>query len=217
MKNLIVMFAVGLLAQQHIHAQGTVYLSNLSQISTGSLSVGSDSWLAADFHTGNNVGGYVLNSIQLAMTDSVGNPSGFTAMIYTDANAGGYLPGHSLGTLSGSSDPSASGIYTYTAPSNLTLLPGNDYFIVLTAGTMVANGAYEWGSLMSPNFYNPSGGWKGEPNSFFTSSDGLSWNFISGTYGQYAITATPVPEPSPSFLLLLGSGVFIYVRRAFRH
>jgi hypothetical protein len=70
----------------------TAYLSNLGQSSTGSLAVGSDSWLAASFGTGTNEGGYELNSIQLAMTDASGNPSGFTVMIYTNGESGAIAP-----------------------------------------------------------------------------------------------------------------------------
>jgi hypothetical protein len=45
---------------------------------SGSPSVASDSWLAAEFGTGTDASGYVLNSVQLGMTDASGNPSGFT-------------------------------------------------------------------------------------------------------------------------------------------
>ena len=69
MKNLIIngviVLVFGFLAPQITQAQGTIYLSNLDQPSTGSLAVGSDSWIGVPFLTGNNVGGYVLNSFQL--------------------------------------------------------------------------------------------------------------------------------------------------------
>src|SRR5476649_1775563 len=140
----ILVFEVGLLAPQITQAQGTItYLSNLGQTSAGSLAVGSDSWQAAEFRTGNNVGGYTLNSIQLGMADDSGNPAGFTAMIYTFDLARG-IPGSSLGTLNGSLNPATSGIYTYTPVSNITLSRGDFFYIVLTAGTTVASGAYEW-------------------------------------------------------------------------
>jgi len=38
----------------------------------------------------------------------------------------------------------AGGTFTYTPLSNLTLSPNTPYFIVLTAGITIANGAYEW-------------------------------------------------------------------------
>src|ERR1035438_4209949 len=143
MKKIIIMFLVGLVATKIVEAQGTTYLSNLGDSSTGSSSIGSDSWLAADVSTGNNIGGYTFNSIQLALTDASDNPSGFTVMVYGQDNSvhGSILPGSSLGTLTGSLSPVTGGIYTYTTASSLTLLPRTDYFIVLTAGTAIANGA----------------------------------------------------------------------------
>ena len=215
MKKLIIMFVVALLAPQIIQAQGiTTYLSNLGQPSTGNLAVGSDSWYAALFFTGGNASGYVLNSVQLAMTDDSGNPSGFTVMLYSSTLGTGAFPGSSLGTLDGSANPSTSSIYTYTS-SGLTLAPSTPYFIVLTAGTTVANGSYEW-SLAGIDSYNPSGHWgviQGVSSGVFDSNDGSFWHSISRAYPQFAINATPIPEPSPSWLLLLGSGVLIYVRR----
>ena len=50
----IIVFMVGLLTPQITRAQGIVYVSNLSQTSTGSDSVGSDSWLAVRFETKRN-------------------------------------------------------------------------------------------------------------------------------------------------------------------
>jgi hypothetical protein len=214
----IILLAVALLTPLLTQAQGTIYLSNLEQASTGSVTIGSDSWLAALFLTGNNAAGYALNSVQLALTDATGNPSGFTAMIYSAIIGDGINPGSSLGTLDGSLNPATVNIYTYTDDSNIILSPSTHYFIVLTAGTTIANGAYEW-SLAGTDSYNPSGHWRviqGVSSDVFQSSDGLSWNSLSATYPQFAITATPVPEPSPSLLLLLGSGIFVYTRRTLR-
>jgi hypothetical protein len=133
MKKLIIMFVVGVMIQQIMQAQGTVYVSNLGQTSTGSEAIGSNFWMAALFYTGGNANGYSLDSIQLAMTDISGNPSDFTAMIYNEANnPAAILPGSSLGTLSGSDNPSTAGIYTYTPAASLILSPGTPYFIVLT-------------------------------------------------------------------------------------
>jgi hypothetical protein len=131
-------------------------------------------------------------------------------------------PGSSLETLNGSANPSTGGIYTYTDSSNLILSPQTTYFIVLTSGTAVANGAYDWsyGSEGPNSLYNPSGGWVAPPfditDDNYQSSNGSNWSHVNfGEFAQFAITATPIPEPSSSLLLLLGSGVFIYVRRAF--
>ena len=142
------------------------------------------------------------------MLDATGTPGDFTVMIYTEFS-GSFFPHTSLGTLTGSLSPTTTGVYAYTAPVNLTLFSSTDYLIVMTSGTAVTDGAYEW-NLATANSYNPSFGWRnGGP--FFTSGNGSAWSFASGIYPQYGITATPVPEPSPSLLLLLGSGIFMYV------
>jgi hypothetical protein len=207
---------VALLATTITKAQGATYLSNLGQPSSGSVAVGSDSWLATSFFSGNNIGGYTLDSIQLAMADASGSPSGFTIMLYSEANnPGGAFPGSSLGTLSGSAEPATGGLYTYTDNLNITLSPATYYFIVLTAGTGVAAGAYDW-SLAGTYSYNPGGGWS-SGGDVRTSSNGSLWLANAGNL-QYAINATAVPEPgflslySICILLLYGWVVRLHIR-----
>jgi hypothetical protein len=203
----------GLFIPQITQAQGTTYVSNLSDPSTGSSPVGSDSWFAADFITGTNASGYVLNSVQLAMMDASGSPSGFRVMLYSDVIFGcGDIPGNSLGTLSGSTDPSTANTYTYTDDSDTTLSPNTVYYIVLTAGTAVANGPYEWSVTSTPSPGYSSYHWGGEV-AFLHSSNGSSWNNIDGTYGQFALTATAIPEPGVSGLLGLSGLGFLWHRR----
>jgi hypothetical protein len=201
-----------LLAPQIIQAQGTIYLSNLGQPSASSMAVGSDSWLAAGFETGTNAGGYLIESIQLGMEDALGNPSGFTVMLYKSVAGGPARPGNVAATLDGSLNPVTAGIYTYSAPSNFTLLPNFQYFIVLTAGTVIANGAYEW-SLASENSYNPSDGWNTQGGNWTSSNGSISsWNSTSG-FPQFAINATPIPEPGVLGLFGLGGLCFLWHRR----
>jgi hypothetical protein len=210
----IIASVFGLLAPQIIQAQGTTYLSNLEQSSAGSFAAGSDSWLAVTFETGTNAGGYVINSIQLAMSNASGNPSGFQVMVYAGAGGGG-TPGTLLGTLNGSLDPVTAGIYTYTPAATLTLPIRGLYDIVLTAGTAIGNGAYEW-SGAGMNSYNPSGGWSSliGPAGFWTSSNGslLSWIHNGSAFPQFAIDATAVPEPGVFSLFAL-CGFFLVWRR----
>jgi hypothetical protein len=140
----VIVIAAGLLAAQTAHSQGTVYISTLNQPSAGSAAVGSDSWLAVAFYAGSNPGGYALDSVQLDMTPASGDPSGFTVQLYAGGDyMGGVAPASSLATLTGSSDPVTAGLYNYAA-SGVTLYPSTPYFIVLTAGTPVASGAYAW-------------------------------------------------------------------------
>ena len=194
----------GLFAPQITAAQGTTYLTNLGQASNGSLAVGNDGWLAIPFLTGNNSSGYSLDSVQLAMTDASGNPSDFTVMLDVAFNL--ISPGSSLGTLNGSLNPATGGIYTYTPDSNITLLAGRQYFIVLTAGTAVGTGAYDL-STAGKSSYNRIGNWA-EGNfaggTLSTSIDGQNWNEAEIIFPQFAIYATPVPEPSTEMLLSFG-------------
>ena len=212
----ITVLMVALLCPQIIQAQGTIYLSSLSQTSTGSFSVGGDSWLSAAFETGNNTSGYALNSIQLGMTNASGNPSGFTVMLYSAIQNGEFSPESSLDTLNGSTNPATGGIFTYAPASSLILSSDTVYFIVLTAGTAIASGAYYNWSGASIG-YNPIDGWKA-PVGFtrpdnYQSSDGLHWNVIPYPYPQFAVTATAVPEPSSEILLGLGGLFFLWHRR----
>ena len=216
MKRLIIIFAVNLLSRQIMQAQGTVYISDLGQISAGNNPIGSNSWCAADFLTGPNAGGYTLDSIQLQMANATDNPNNLTAMLYSGVDVLAPRPKSYLVTLDGTANPSTAAVYTYTSGSNFLLSPSTWYFIVLTAGTSVADGAYNW-SYGSPFGYVRSGGWLND-SGIYQSSDGSSWTLAGGSDwdAQFAITATAIPEPSMSWLLLLGSGVFLYVRRAFQ-
>ena len=188
-----------------LQAQGITFLSNLGQTATGNLPIGSDSWLAIPFITGNNTSGYTFNSIQFAMTDATGNPSDFTVSLDT-----GFIdfisPGSTLGTLKGSMNPVAGGIYTFTTASSITLLSGKQYFIVLTAGTAVANGAYDL-NYAGGFSYDQNGNWYAgnvAGGTLSISTDGSSWQQGAFIGPQYAITAAPIPEPSSEMLLGLG-------------
>ena len=79
---------------------------------------------------------------------------------------------------------------------------------------LAANGSYEL-SLADVNAYNPSGGWAitgGSSSGVFYSDNGSHWNSISMAYPQFAINATPVPEPSLSWLLFISGVVWTYLR-----
>ncbi len=210
----IVASMFGLLTPNLMQAQGTMYLSNLEQASIGSLAVGSNSWVAGLFVTGQNPGGYVLNSVELAMANASGNPSGMEVMIYA-AGGGGYSPPVIyVGTLEGSLDPVSAGIYTFTPAAPITLVRGSGYAIVLASETAVADGAYEW-SYGAANSYNPSGGWftlLGSVAGAWTYKDG-SWAINGNAFPQFSIEATAVPEPGVLSLLALGGLHLVWHRR----
>jgi hypothetical protein len=194
--------AVSLLFTQAAEAQGTLYLSSLSETPTGTASAGSNSWLAAGFGTGNNAGGYVLNSIQLGMADASGNPNGFTVTICPGVEDPVDV-GSSIGTLTGSANPATAGTYTYSSISGLSLTPSTAYYIVITAGTAIANGAYNWNESAYPPGVN---NWGGVNNGLLVSGNGGSRWSATPYLGiaQFAIFATPAPEPGLIGLFALG-------------
>jgi glycerol uptake facilitator-like aquaporin len=200
---LIYILAVSLFAPQILQAQETTYLSNLGQLPVSSNPVGSDSWYGADFYTGTNGDGYILDSIQLAMTDATGNPSDFTVMLYSATGVAGIYPGNSLGTLTGSLNPTPASTYTYAPAPSLSLSPSTEYFIVLTAGTAIAEGAYNWNYVGTYN-YTQNGSWNTDADIFYSNNGGSTWNALASSgFGdaQFAITATAIPEPGVMWLL----------------
>jgi hypothetical protein len=96
MKNLIVgsviAFAAGLLIPQTLWSQGVTYISSLDLPSSSMAAIGSDSSLATAFSTGSNVGGYSLDSVQLAMASGSGDPGGFTVALYSEGGCCGRRP-----------------------------------------------------------------------------------------------------------------------------
>src|ERR1035438_1517707 len=205
-----VMILICGLTPQILQAQGTTYLSNLGQTATGNLSIGSDSWLAIPFVTGNNASGYIFNSIQLSMTDASGNPSDFT--ITLNAGYPNFIsPGSSLGTLNGSLNPVSGGIYTYVTASSITLLSIRQYFVVITAGTAGVNSAYDL-NYAGGFSYDQNDNWDAANvagGTLSISTDGSSWQQGAFIGPQYAITATPIPEPSAEMLLGFG-GILLW-------
>ena len=212
----IIASVLGLLAPQTLPAQGTTYMSNLNQPSVGSLAVGSNSWMGAVFLAGNNPDGYTLNSVELALSNASGNPADLRVMIYY-AGGGGAVPAFSLGTLNGSLDPVGAGIYTYTPADPITFARNSPYAIVLTSGTAVVDGSYQW-SYAGTNSYNPIGGWSTPPSTVagvWSSINGSPGSWVKNVtaFPQFAVEATAVPEPGVLSLFVLGGLHLVWHRR----
>ena len=185
-------------------------MSNLGLTPTGSLGVGSDSWIAQQFfseYNANNTSAYVVTSVQLLMDPGSGNPGGFTVSIYSGSSG----PQKDLGALSGP-NPSAGGLFTYTS-SGITLLPYNninpptDYFIVVTGATPVGQGAYAWSAESGHGDTVGNNNWFID-DVYYSSVNGVNW---TGTVRQdvFQFAVNVVPEPSLSLLFLIGIGVMV--------
>jgi len=194
-----------LLSTRHVAAQGTIYFSNLGVTPTGDAAVASDSWIAQPIITGTNVGGYVLNSIQMLMTPSSGTPSTFKLLIYDVSPSGQFVePGTAISSLTGS-DPSAGGVFTYVA-SGVLLSPARFYFLVASAASPVSTGSFGWSTTTS-DVAQRTDAW-GIGGFYYSSPDGLSWQISRDHNFQFAVNATQIPEPA-SFALLCCGGVLL--------
>jgi hypothetical protein len=190
---LFIVSAVLICLPQWILGQGTTYVSTLGGTPIGSAAVGADSWIAQTFFAGTNAAGYFLNSIQLQMNSASGGPTGFSVAIYS--NPGNHAPGSSLVALTGP-EPSLGGVFTYGA-SNFLLQARTEYSVVVTAATLMAEGAYYWSAVDSLGTGIIGSERWNITDSYYSSANGSSWtNTIRQEMFQLAINATPVPEPS---------------------
>lgn len=201
-------FYMTLLASSGIQVQGSLVLSNLEEIYTTAGPVASDLWIAQEFVAGPNPEGYTLNSVQLRMHEENGFAEGFSISIYTKTGAPitsikpGDIPDQSIGQLVGP-NPSAGGTFTYTA-TDIILEPSRFYYIVATASTPAATGAYAWSAT---NANDSGNGWV-LTATHFNSPNGSDWTWVPRReIYQVAIRVTAIPEPS--VLVLAGIGLLI--------
>ena len=179
-------------------AQGSMSVSNLDLTSVGSQAVAADSWLEAQFQTGDNGLGYVLNSVHFSMAPASGSTSGFAVSLYS---SGGADPGSFLGSLNGP-DPSAGGQFVYNA-GGIHLEPESRYFLVMTAESSIADGNYEWNLVDRFENYDAVDGWL-IPIGYRVSADGADWDPSRQFTPQFGVDVTVVPEPSTILLVVLG-------------
>lgn len=193
---------IGLLsaATTQIHAQGTMYVSNLGETSYdgGPFDYGQNTAhaLSVGFISGTNAGGYNLDSIQILMGNNAIGPGGFYVSIFTD---NGGQPGTSLGSLSGSPSPYIAGTYTYTS-SGIELSSLTPYWLVVSSDS-----PYFWEDTLSANYISNEG-WSIVENG---SSEQLQFGVNADPLG-----IDPVPEPGTlAFLGLEGLAVMLIRRR----
>ncbi len=211
MKTLFILIAIALPLLSR--AQGTVYCSNLGNTLTGNFAIANDSYIAQEFMLlGRIVNGVVLtpnctlNSVQLLMGPASGNPSGFSVSVYNAVSSG---PGTRLGTLIGDQNPTTPGLYTYTTPG-ITLSPAANYFLVVTCGNAVAEGAYNWSTAVRPSQVHNDNLHIGY---YYDSTDGANWtSHVRQDVALVAIYGTTVPEPSSSFMFVCGAVTLVCAR-----
>lgn len=189
-------------------AQGTTtFISYLDLPSAGTLAIGSNAWLAVGFRTGTNEHGYHLDKIELLMGDAMGNPHGFMLALY---DSFWLQPRNLLRPLHGSSSPTGAGTYAYSGP-DIVLPARTMFFVVAWSQQPIFVGSYQWSYYDRPSVPGITGGWAYGPE--IQSSNGVVWDRIPGIGGlQYAISATPIPEPASAALFILAGLVFV-VRR----
>lgn len=185
------------------HAQGTVYLSGLDLATAGVVAIGSDARVETEFAAGTNAAGYLLNRVQISIGGITGRPAGLKVMLLN------YVTRQPLLTLTGS-DPTGDGVFMYEA-SGFVLLPGTSYWLALTSTTPLPTGAFLWNYTTA----TPAGrdGWEGG-NMYAIVSPGPPPTTIRyvGRVPQFAVSATPIPEPASVALFILAGLVFV-VRR----
>lgn len=193
-----------------VAAQGTFYLSNLSEPAHWRAPhITATAWSAQKFQTGGDAEGYVLDAVQLTMDDSIRAPTGFSVSLHSVDETGN--PGVSIAVLSGAM-PSLAGVYTYTG-SGVTLLPFTEYFIVASATSSSPEGAYLW-KYAETTIYESLDGWQMSLNQYRGS--GSSWSVFGTTPYHFGISATPVPEASTIALAGMGIALFGFARLVFK-
>ena len=188
---------------QVVLAQGVIYLSNLNIFGNG-FSVGGGS---QSFQTGVASDGYILNWITLSMGEYLPNASNFNISLYSDdIGQAGVL----IGALSGDTDPETAGQYVYTA-SDILLDSLTTYWIVATCDSS------------SPNIISPPDGYTWQMANSLDYASANGWNIdnsgnsslIGNGLLQFAVNATPVPEPNISGLFIFGGLLFSFCRSRF--
>jgi hypothetical protein len=167
-----------------VRAQGFVYLSNTNQNVTDNSSAGNS--FEIGFTTGSNLSGYLLDSVIVLFADN-------NTPVLTTAELDDY---HTITSFQNALEVGTAGYYTFIPNPPISLAANTPYaFLFLTVDPLV------------------------NVNLSFTTSSIVTivdnWN-VPGL-GEFeiplfAITATPVPEPSVTFLTCTGIFAFMALR-----
>lgn len=190
-------------------SRATVMVSNLAETTFSSFPVGVW-WAGNRFITDSSAPSFQLDSVTLSMDAASATDGGFFVAIYSD---GIGEPGSLLGTLSGSSNPAAAGQYTCLS-TGLSLAANTSYWVVAGAGS--GGGTYNWNLTGDPFSY--TGPWQipaTDTHITSFSAGGDNWNTLPNDSfpRQFSISATAVPEPTISTLLMMAGTLALGIVR----
>lgn len=165
--------------------------------------------IAQAFTTGSDA---LFNSVTLSM-DAIFGGDGFGVQLWS--NSGG-APGVSLLTLTGSTNPNTTALYTYTAPAPYALTTGTTYWIVTGALHDGENRYFNW-VVTTGNGETGLPGWTIADSAIFREVHGGSpdpWLSFDPYSGKMSLDVTAVPEPSAlAFCGMAGAGLLGFRRR----
>lgn len=196
--NWVVVIAVvcGGSSRQFVSAQ---IVSNLDEVANSADSVTSTLWRANRFTTGNNAGGYTLDSV-IGRFSAQTTAGTFIAQIYSDNES---RPNVSLESLTGAA-PATAGDHTFSS-AGLSLDANTSYWIAWTA----TSGQYTPENTFS-NSETSTDGWT-IGGSSASGDAGGNWTAESGPGARlFSIQATPVPEPH-EYAMFVGLGLMVFV------
>jgi hypothetical protein len=197
LKQLVLFAIISVLLKARIGvAQETTYLDNTSQPVTGTRGFNLTQ-TGAQFLTGTNAGGYVLNSLQLLFADASGNPE--ISYLRCDLLSDYFnLPSVILTAFIPNDNPTTAGLHTFvplqpSAPS-VILAANTDYWLFFYPHGGSSLGYYRYNFTDSVNSTSIDG-WRVTGETFSPFSPGQTG------LPMFSLNATAIPEPSTLALL----------------
>ena len=189
-------------------ALSTEYLSNLSESTSGNVTIDSSRKVAQSFWSGDNSGGYSLTSITLLMAEGSSNSSPLHVSLFSSS---GSEVGSWIGDFT-TSDPysSAGGEHSWTPGDSIVILSNTKYWIVLE--TTESSHGYNWDYTASTSASSQDG-WSIPETNTYAYGTGSGWSYSDGRPQQIAVLASAVPEPSTYVLAVAGVVVGLLVLR----
>lgn len=174
--------------QPRITKAQITYLDNTSQPITSTAGFNLTPHPAAQFLTGTNADGYIMNSVQFLFADASGSPD-FPSYLRCGLFASDHdLPSFQLDAFVATDNPTTAGLYTFVR-QNPSFYPvildaNSDYWLMFFSLGGSSAGEYRYSLTDSVNSV-ANDGW---------SMTGNAWNGQVGL-PMFTINATAIPEP----------------------